>query len=388
MKYLIANFSLFIICLNVSGQTLTSDYTIVPVNKTVTDFPNEFDLSSPLKSAVTFSYIQAFGKAGLFRKACSIRLEDGFPDSNAVDIIVSEEDRNYWLNLFIKECIFYKDSVAYVISRRSDSSYSVRCFNLEKGNWVNVGEDIRENITASRQQVEKYSISTLNQLRRINEIGQVCTDTLSFVNFIKENGKDPVTFLLNKIEKYKIVTYGESHNRKPSWELCTQLVLNKKFAQYAGTIFMEFESNKQDDIDKFFINDTIDRELLLNIFRDYMIGGWGDKPRFDFLISLWHLNHTLSSSKKIRVVFTDTPRIYTEEGLKNEIQNRDNYMATMILNYLDSIPDHRNAIWIVGNYHACRSVESAGAELYKSLPDKIYTVTTHSPTSVTNQFEK
>jgi hypothetical protein len=385
-KYLTASIFLIILCLNVSGQTLPSEFKITPVNKMVTEFSNVFDLSSPLKSAVTFSYIQADGKAGLFGKASSISFRDDYPASTAPDVAVSEKERYYWLNLFIKEYISYKDSVAYVISLRPDSAYSVRCFNFENGNWVNVGENVWKTMAASMNMVEQFSKTDLNQLRRVNEIGQVSTDTLAFVNYLKENGKDPVDFLLNKIETHKLVAFGEIHFRKPSWELCTRVVLNKRFAKSAGTIFMEFESNKQDDIDRFFANDTIDRELLLNVFRDYMPNGWPDKARFDFLISLWHLNRTLPESKKIRVVFTDTPRIYTEEGLKNEIQERDDYMAKMIMRYLDSIPGKRNALWIAGTYHVCKTVESAGAMLYKKLRDKMYTVTTHGPMTYNNRI--
>jgi hypothetical protein len=149
---------------------------------------------------------------------------------------------------------------------------------------------------------------------------------------------------------------------------------------------MEFESNKQDDIDQFFLKDTMDKELLLNIFRDYMLGGWDDKARFDFLISLWNLNKKLSDTQKIRVIFTDTPRIFTEEGLKSEIQDRDKYMADIILDYLDSTSERRNALWIVGNFHACRTVQTAGAALHKKLQEKMYTISTHSPVSYNDRI--
>jgi hypothetical protein len=175
------------------------------------------------------------------------------------------------------------------------------------------------------------------------------------------------------------VIFGEIHRRKISWDFCSEIVNNEKFAKNAGTIFIEFESNKQGDIDKFFMNDTLNKELLLDIFRDYMTSGWDDKSRFDFLISLWHLNKKLPDPKKIRVIFVDTPRIFTEEGLQNEIRDRDNYMAEKILSYLDTKRDNRNTLFIVGSGHVYRTGESAGAILSQKLSGNTYSVFTHCP---------
>ena len=293
--------------------------------------------------------------------------------------MVEESERNFYLNTFIKEFITYKDSVACVISLCPDSSYYIRGFNLEYGKWVNVGEDSGNDLASLRRHFEKIAYSGLLRLRKLLAIDQAPSDSLAFLNYLKEYGKDPVEFILDKIENNELVIYGEIHRRKASWDFCDKVVNNKRFAENAGTVFIEFESNKQQDIDKFFMNDTVDKDLLLNIFRDYLDAGWDDKSRFDFLISLWHLNKVLPDSQKIRVIFVDTPRIFTEEGLQNEIRDRDKYMAEKILGYLDEKSDTRNALFIVGSGHVYRTGKSTGAILARNLTGNMYSVFTHCP---------
>lgn len=71
---------------------------------------------------------------------------------------------------------------------------------------------------------------------------------------------------------------------------------------------MEMASHKQQDIDRFLTNKTIDKELLLNVFRDYLDIGWNDKGMFDFVVNIHELNKKLPLKNKIRIIAADTPR--------------------------------------------------------------------------------
>lgn len=379
MKYFFLNFFLCVLCLNVFGQNLSSDFIITPVNKMVKEFPDTFDLSSPLKSLITLSYIYINGKDRLLREVSTIKNRYYFPDSTAPDLHVTDRIKSRFLETTVKEIIYYKDSIACTISKTQDSLYSIRPFYLENGKWVQGGEDERNSIDESRQHFEKFADSYLQLLRRNIAISKVPTDTTVFIKYLKENGHDPKEFLLSKLNIYKLVTYGEIHRRKISWDFLQEAAKDKRFVKSTGVIFIEFEANKQEDIDKFFMNDTINKELILDIFRDYLYAGWDDKSRFDFLISLWHLNNVLPDSQKIRVIFVDIPRIFTEEGLRNEIHDRDKYMAEKILSYLDKKSDIRNALFIVGSGHVYRTEESAGAILARNLTGNTYSVFTHCP---------
>jgi hypothetical protein len=379
MKSILSTSLLIVLYLNGIGQNQTSDFVTTTVNRKVKEFADKFDLSSPLLSEVTFSYIMINGKDGLMRQASSMKSKFSFTDSTVKDSEVPQSFRELLLNTIIKEYIIYKDSLACTISLQPDSSYDIRWFDLENGKWLNTGDDGKSSLQKSRDLFKKYARENLDQLRQITAINQYPTDTLPFINYLKTNCVDPIRFFMKKLEKNKLVIYGEIHRRTSSWDFCTKLVQDHLFAENTGIIFMEMESNRQQQIDHFFTDTVLDKEVLLNIFRDYIAMGWNDKARFDFLISLWQVNKKLPASMKIRVIFVDTPRIYTEEGIKDEIEDRDNYMAEKILEYFQTSQDPRHALFIVGSGHVYRTGETAGAILYRKLEGNTYTVFTHCP---------
>lgn len=64
---------------------MSSDFKTVTVNKKVKDFSDKFDLSSPLNSYITYSYIEINGKDGLLSRICTTPNKQYWPDSTAVD---------------------------------------------------------------------------------------------------------------------------------------------------------------------------------------------------------------------------------------------------------------------------------------------------------------
>lgn len=369
---------LFFLSVNIFGQEFSSAFKIIPVNKMVKNFPDKFDLTTPLNSGVTFTYILINGKDGLLRQASSAKYKYIFP-AEAPDSKVGETLKNNYLYATIREYITYKDSVACFITERSDSSFSIRSLSKENGNWVNCGEDGSRSLVECRKHFEKYAEHQLQELRKINALSLVPTDTASLIDYLKTNAYEPKTFMLNKLKKTKLIMYGEIHYRKTSWDFLQTVVNDKLFQENAGVIFMEMASNKQPELDRFYSNKSIDRELLLNVFRDYMIAGWDDKGKFDFLISVWYLNQKLPDNKKIKIVAVDTPRIFTEEGIKYDTIDRDEFMASEIVNYLNSEKDKRNALFIVGSGHLYNTDKTAGSILAKKMPSFTYSIFTHCP---------
>lgn len=156
MKLFSALIFLFIIA-NANGQQFTSDFRTIAVNKKVKEFPDKFDLTSPLNSFVTLKYILMNGKDGLQWKICSPDKKSLLPDSTAPDSEVPENVRLVHLNTIIQEIILYKDSVAFIISQLSQdngkSFYSVRNFHPEKGKWVVNGEDLFPDIESANEYI-------------------------------------------------------------------------------------------------------------------------------------------------------------------------------------------------------------------------------------------
>ncbi|MFZ1730002.1 MAG: hypothetical protein WAV84_07730 [Bacteroidota bacterium] len=57
----IAAFILLTFSTSLHAQNVTDDVQVVEVNKRVRDFPDRYDLSSPLRSFVTFKHLMAKG---------------------------------------------------------------------------------------------------------------------------------------------------------------------------------------------------------------------------------------------------------------------------------------------------------------------------------------
>jgi hypothetical protein len=136
-------------------QEFSSAFKIVTINKKVKEFPNKFDLNSPLNSFITLQYIYIDGKYKLLRSVNTIKNRSIFPDSSQDDIKIADETKVRYLNVTINEVIFYKDSIAFVISENEDedhqSYFSIRSFYLEAAFWVTSGESTSLSIEESHQ---------------------------------------------------------------------------------------------------------------------------------------------------------------------------------------------------------------------------------------------
>jgi len=375
---------LMFLAVNSYGQQFSSDFKSIQVNKKLRDFPDKFNLSSPLNACITLINIVVNGKDGLLRSVSTVLNET--PEPTAPDSKFNEQEKERILNATIKEVVVFKDSVACCIIELGKSDFSLRVFLLENGKWVNRCEDGRMSLKESYRYCSKFANYFHHELPSFNARAIVPTDTASFVNYIVEKGVNPKEFVLDKLNKNKLVIYGEIHCRKASWDLLGEVVCDKRFTENTGVVFLEMGSDEQADIDKFLANDTIDKELLLDVFREYIFEGWNDKGRFDFMIEIWKLNKKLPANKQIKIIAVDTPRPFSTfhskaDMIKNDEMagDRDEYMANAVLSYLKSTKDARNALFIVGTGHVCKTLESAGKKLSQKMPNDTYTIFAHAP---------
>ena len=107
-------------------------------------------------------------------------------------------------------------------------------------------------------------------------------DTLAFVDYVKKNGQEPKSFILDKLANHKLVIYGETHKRKASWDLLKSILKDPSFHRKTGIIFLEMSSDSQEKMDRFFAGETMDREILLDILRSVQIEGWDDRGMYEF----------------------------------------------------------------------------------------------------------
>jgi hypothetical protein len=140
--------SLVVLIVKAYGQDFSSDFKTIVINKKVHDFPDKFDLSSPLSAFITFRYTLLNGRNNLLRQICSVSKQSEIPDSISE---VPNDEKSIYLNARINEIHIYKDSIAFVISKYEGGDYSIRIFYLELGKWLNVAEERRSHIEAARQ---------------------------------------------------------------------------------------------------------------------------------------------------------------------------------------------------------------------------------------------
>ncbi|MCK9280801.1 MAG: hypothetical protein M0P71_09280 [Melioribacteraceae bacterium] len=403
MRQFFGSLILLVIIFSISSnaQNVEKDFVLSDINRKVNEYPNQFDLSTPLNSFLTFKYLQVDGKQGLYQSVNTYRFRGVFAKPNSPNIEVSNEKKEKLLNTKIRRVIIFKDSIAGIITDYSEPMCIITYLSFEDGKWLNAGEDLGNDLNDAVNVFKKKCSNFLNYVYRIKELKSESTDTTAFTNYLKNNGKVPKDFILDALSNHKIVIYGEIHRRKSSWDLMKSVITNSTFASKVGTIFMEVSSDKQNELDKFIANEELDVEIIQNIFRDLQINGWYDKGMYEFLIEIWKLNKTLPKEKRVNLVCVDEPRPFglfkNYEEMKthfNSILDRNEQMAKIISETISNNKDKRNSLFIVGNGHAFKSQvpgfgvdrrkneakPTAAAQLTKIFaPDEVFSIFQHCP---------
>jgi len=390
--------SVLVICCVMTSVNAQS----ISINQQLKDFPDTYDLSTPLKAGITCSYFLINGKENLWRDASAYLIREYFPKSKNPDRTVDEAYKERMLNGTIKEVIVYKDSVACMITQIDSSYYSIRILGFEDGKWLNIGEDLGRGLENSREVFYAKAPKTLSRLHRSIEVKLISSDTLAFVNYLKQHGTEPKFFLLEALSNYQLVVYGELHRRKVSWDFLTSVLCDPQFPEKVGTIFVELPSYQQTEFDRFYASGELDTDILLEIMRSEQIYGWWDRGEYEFLVNVWKLNQTLSADKQIRVVAVDEQLPYkllhTEEDFENAWQNlsdRNTNMANVVEQTIKSKTDKRNCMFVVGYMHAYKSLVpgfegenpalSAGAQLAQRLSaENVFIIFQHVPMGTNN----
>lgn len=393
---------LFIASAN-AQESLTNEFETMPVNKKVGDYPDKYDMSTPLNAFVSYMYLSINGKNSMRKKSTSERMRASMPAEDTPDSQVPEAQKQMLMNLPIDEIIVYRDSVAGVISKFNESTYLVRVFSREDGKWLNAGENAAQGLEGARSMFASMAPEYTGYIRAISQPNIVSSDTLAFVNYVKKNGKDPKAFILNKLANHKLYIYGELHKRKASWDLLKSVINDPSFPQHTGIVFLEMSSDSQEKLDKFFAGKTMDKEILLDILRSVQIEGWDDRGMYEFVQDLWKINQKLPEKNKIKVTLTDIPRPFGSmknnqefnDYFRTKVIDRNQQMADIIEAGLKASADGRGGLFIVGAGHAFKAKVamgggasapegqkpklSAGAQLKERFSDKdVYISFVHS----------
>lgn len=118
-----------------------SAYTTFDVNKSIMNYPELFDQSSPLNSYISIINILKNGQHSKLKQVASYYLKSSYSD-NVSDIKVDEKKEKTLLNSDINKVLIYKDSIAGIINKRQKDYYGLWYFYNENGKWMSAGEDI------------------------------------------------------------------------------------------------------------------------------------------------------------------------------------------------------------------------------------------------------
>lgn len=372
MKRIKKSFRLVCFCLTLSLATLTglsqnkNDMKTTSFDKQVKYFSEKYSKETPMDAFVSICYMTINGKMSMLRPYSTYRFYQFLPKENTPDQEIPENFKNEVLNREVKECIIYRDSTAAIITTSAkDSSYLIRYLSKENGEWLNAGESGEKGLAKAKESATNNLATLASYISQIEVITQTPKDTVNFEKYIKSYGMQPPKYILEKLEKHKLVIYGEMHRRKVSWDLLRQVIADSEFAKTTGTVFMEFASCHQKALDQFYAKEDLDQSILLDIFRSQQINGWYDKDQFDFMIALRELNKKLPDDKKIKVVFADYQAPWASIETVGELQNylkedRNTHMADIIEHTMKTTADQRNALFIVGFMHAYKSSDVLG----------------------------
>lgn len=349
-------FVILLVSALVSFAGQNDDFDEQKICSQVKDYPiDSINLSTPLDYYLSRAWVRLTGKQRLWSEISSSKFNF---DKNAPDEDIDDDFRSYILNEHIDLIVTYRDSVAAVITHNDgeDFLFLNHCW-IENGRWVNGGQSLSDNIYNAKHQLSYTLPSFYANLPRIAMIKNIPEDITPFTDYLKNVTSSPEQFVLDMLATHKIVINGEYHRRKVSWDMLKRLIVLPGFPLKVGRVFMELPSWCQPMMDEFMASDTMNTEIILQIFREEQPNGWWDRGEYEFICQLWSLNKTLPVEQRIEVVLVDYQIPYSKVTKSNQrkTEDRNAHMAKVIYQTISTTTDKRNSLFLVGCAHAYKS---------------------------------
>jgi hypothetical protein len=384
-----------------AAKRFATGVRVYEVHKKVTDFPTREDLSTPEAAYATIhrAYV-AEGPAAFSRLSVpQLAARMGTTPKQPLPRDAAER----FLNAEILEVDVWEETHAVVLTQMNKGQIQayldLRWLERMNGRWLNNGNDVTDTIKHARQKVAgKRANAEARRLRQERPgVADPAAHLRPFVDFLSREAKDPQQFLLEAIEKHRVVILGEIHHRPRYWAFDAALVRAPEFARRGGVIYMELPANDQPLIDRFLAAANYDPQPIIEMLRDVLWTGWPDQAMLDFFRTVWEVNHKLLEPQRLRIVLVDMARpwkeIKTREDWRRYDVDRDRAMAENIPHDLGQhATDKRSVLFIVGYGHAMvnltkpggEPMQSAGWHLREKLGEpNVFAVFPHGP-AITN----
>lgn len=396
MKRLLRSLIILTTCYTVGAQELPKELKRITINRKVSEFSERLELSSPEEAYVSMwlTYSKGEDKPSIY--SADNPNSALYPGEIAEKM--SEKYRDAVFNSIITDVYVYCDSVAYVLRDEGNTIY-YGVVHMENGKWKHAGEGIffDKSPEAMIKEMVQGGESSLMTIRQIEKEQVVMASVDDCLRYLADNAQNPDEYLLDKLQKYPVVVYGEQHRRQWSWELMSYLVKNPEFPKLCGTVYFEQPTHMQSVIDEFYAAKEMNPELVLDVLRQEQVYGWQDRGMYELFITIWEVNSKLPESQKIKALLADRQTPWYEVDTAEEFNrytdslyviDRDTHMANVVEDGYKNRSDNRSQIFIVGYGHAHKTTpleniergrKSAGTHLKERLSaEKVFIVTQHT----------
>ncbi|HOY60609.1 MAG TPA: hypothetical protein PK640_21015 [Verrucomicrobiota bacterium] len=348
---------------------------VYPVNRKVSDFPTNEDLSTPETAYANLSRLSASGDLGFWKRISEPSLAARMPDETGTRK-PSQKAINETLNTKVVEVRVYSNCCAAVLAKVPTflkATIDLRCFERVNGRWLNTGQDLYNDLEAARAKFAR--IVAFREAERAQAsrppIANPAEHLKPFVEFLEQEGTDPEAFVLRALAERPVVIMGEVHNRPRYWAFNMALVRSPEFARRAKVIYLEFPINDQPLMDRFLAAPENDPTPVIEMLRDMFENGWPDQPTVEFCQAVWEVNQKLPREQRLRIELVDMERpwkkIRERKDWRKYDVDRDAFMAKNILRDLGKHgDDKRHALFIVGWMHARKNLTNPGGDPIQS----------------------
>ena len=416
---------LLAVCLRAAGP-VNSDVRSYDINRRVSDFPTNEDLSTPEAAYATLNRALVAEGDAAFPRLSVPEAAETMPSVPKEAMPAKEAGK--WLDATILEAVVYCKTNAGVFARvryQGKDHIDVRWFTRENGRWLNNWHDSVETLDEACELFSDRCVVAEARIALATRppIAHPQKYLRPFVKFLRREAADPKRFLLQALANHRLVILGEFHNRPRYWSFYSSLVRDPAFAQRVGVIYLELApGNGQALADQFLAATNYDPQPIIEALRDYMVAGWSDAAELEFFRTVWEVNQGLPKEQRLRIVFPDRqwpwekittladwekyggiapslrrwPQITTRADLEKHGVDRNQCMADNILRDLrEHAADPRHALFIAGCGHAFENLtfyvmnptfdaiepqKSAAWRLRKELGERnVFAVFPHSP---------
>ncbi|MAT70069.1 MAG: hypothetical protein CMJ58_11155 [Planctomycetaceae bacterium] len=370
------------------------DRSAYVVARPVSSFDADDDFSTPEAAYATINRCLAEGRGDWLAMSAS-SLRDRLSQSPTRLQKPTQEEARQFLAADILSVRVDGGDFAQVIARWPSGSkrIDVRTFELENGRWLNAGNSRYASVEAAESAFRRVlhrrnDLETIRSRPPIDDPDALLADCVAY---LREHGQPPLQFVLDALGSHRLVAIGEVHHRPTYWQLNSAIVRDPRFAEVAGTIYLELPMHAQPLVDQFLAAEELNTALVIETLRDNLWTGWPDAAMLDFFVSVWETNRQLDPQRRIRIVLVDMQRpwreLIREQRLHKYDGDRNQLMADNIRRDMATSADPRHALFIVGYAHL-ESVRHAGAEkprrtagviLREWLHDNLLTIVQHGP---------